>query len=80
MDKGIVDQELIGKKTVRIVMNDGFIKKCEIISYDDKVVKTVTFDGKVAYIPWSSISRITNDTKGDINGHNGQNRQNREQE
>jgi len=80
MDTKIIDKELIGKKTVRIVMNDGFIKKCEIISYDDKVVKTVTFDGKVAYIPWSSISRITNDTKGDINGQNRQHGQDGKQE
>jgi len=66
MDEKTIDQDLIGKD-VRIVMNDGFIRKCKILAYNDKVVKTMTFDGVVTYIPWVNINRITNNFKGDIN-------------
>jgi len=74
MDERTIDQDLIGKD-VRIVMNDGFIRKCTIVAYNDKVVKTMTRDGIVTYIPWVGINRITNANKGDINERNERNRE-----
>jgi len=67
MDEKTIDQELIGKE-VRMIMKSGFIRKCTIVDYNDKVVKTVTLDGTVSYIPWSSIDRITNIFEGEIYG------------